>query len=582
MIAARPCDAAALPILDHVFNWDFTDEFYNRRRAATTVITLACSASDEILLLHLRRPCPGRPARGSDAMLFDSRRRTLRSPLPHRKGPGAVLPARRKRRTESGKAAPAPEASSIPARFALSSTRTSRIPSGPSTRAPAWAAGSARSPVPPATASTSSTPGRRPATPASAPGTPASSRSLPCTLPATIRAAAQPARQRQRILHKFFNLPGKVRRNPLHRLRQLRTQLPGGPGRAEPADRDRTWTNIYKPDLMEVIAVRQQTVDVKSVSLRFLDPERAKTFSFQRRPVRHLLGVRIRRIDVQHLFQLELERPHRVLLPQGRPGHRSACGRSKSATSSASADRTATAIRGIVWKGHDLIFLGGGIAMPPIRCAVWYALENRADFGEITVVYGARTVGDLVYVDELEEWAKYERVRVVTCVDPGGETPDWKGEIGFVPTVFGAPGDHRRKTRRPGDRTADHDQEHAARAAEDGSQPGLGLYQPGEPHEMRRRQVRPLQRRLPLRLQRRPRAHHGAPPATAAGLLSGSNVDVSSTRTVGLKARLLLGLHLPQICLEQNPSQCGRGFRGGQSSSPIGVSREINDVIPSE
>ena len=35
-------------------------------------------------------------------------------------------------------------------------------------------------------------------------------------------------------------------------------------------------------------------------------------------------------------------------------------------------------------------------------------------------------------------WAmgKHERVRVVTCVDPGGETPDWKGEIGFVPTVF--------------------------------------------------------------------------------------------------------------------------------------------------
>ena len=39
--------------------------------------------------------------------------------------------------------------------------------------------------------------------------------------------------------------------------------------------------NIYKPELMEVIAVRQQTIDVKSVALRFLDPERAKTFSFQ-------------------------------------------------------------------------------------------------------------------------------------------------------------------------------------------------------------------------------------------------------------------------------------------------------------
>ncbi|MCL5269660.1 MAG: heterodisulfide reductase subunit A, partial [bacterium] len=37
---ARPCDAAALPILDRLFNWDMRDDFYNRRRAATTVVTL--------------------------------------------------------------------------------------------------------------------------------------------------------------------------------------------------------------------------------------------------------------------------------------------------------------------------------------------------------------------------------------------------------------------------------------------------------------------------------------------------------------------------------------------------------------
>ena len=74
--------------------------------------------------------------------------------------------------------------------------------------------------------------------------------------------------------------------------------------------------------------------------------------------------------------------------------------------------------------------------MPPIRCAIWYALENRADYGDITIVYGARTVGDLVYREELEQWAGHPRVRVIQCVDPGGETPEWKGEIGFVPTVF--------------------------------------------------------------------------------------------------------------------------------------------------
>ena len=69
IIAARPCDAAALPILDHVFNWDFHDEFYNRRRAATTVVTLACSAHDENCFCTSVGLDPG-SERGSDAILF--------------------------------------------------------------------------------------------------------------------------------------------------------------------------------------------------------------------------------------------------------------------------------------------------------------------------------------------------------------------------------------------------------------------------------------------------------------------------------------------------------------------------------
>lgn len=46
VLAARPCDAAALPLLDHVFAWDFSDAFYQQRRAQTTVVTLACAAAD--------------------------------------------------------------------------------------------------------------------------------------------------------------------------------------------------------------------------------------------------------------------------------------------------------------------------------------------------------------------------------------------------------------------------------------------------------------------------------------------------------------------------------------------------------
>jgi NAD(P)H-flavin reductase len=193
--------------------------------------------------------------------------------------------------------------------------------------------------------------------------------------------------------------------------------------------------NIYKPDLMEVTEVRQQTSDVKAVSLRFLDPERARNFSFK-----------VGQFGIFSVFGAG-ESTFNICSSSNWKDHIEFCFRKVGRVTEAMWKVEAGDVIGFrgpygngypmdVWKGHDLIFLGGGIAMPPIRCAVWYALENRADYGEITVVYGARSVGDLVFTDELAEWAKQDRVRVIQCVDPGGETPDWKGEIGFVPTVF--------------------------------------------------------------------------------------------------------------------------------------------------
>jgi len=87
------------------------------------------------------------------------------------------------------------------------------------------------------------------------------------------------------------------------------------------------------------------------------------------------------------------------------------------------------------WKGKSLLFIAGGIALPPMRCVIWNALDLRENFRDVTIIYGARSVNDLVYKHELEEWEKRKDVKLITTVDPGGETPDWKGEIGFVPTI---------------------------------------------------------------------------------------------------------------------------------------------------
>jgi ferredoxin len=68
IVGARPCDAAALDILDDIFNWDFKDEFYNRRRELTTVVTLACSSFDAHCFCTSLGSSPS-DTRGSDVVL---------------------------------------------------------------------------------------------------------------------------------------------------------------------------------------------------------------------------------------------------------------------------------------------------------------------------------------------------------------------------------------------------------------------------------------------------------------------------------------------------------------------------------
>ncbi len=88
------------------------------------------------------------------------------------------------------------------------------------------------------------------------------------------------------------------------------------------------------------------------------------------------------------------------------------------------------------WRGKDVVFIAGGIGLPPVRSVIWNCLDRREDFGDITIVYGAKTVADLVYKNELEHWGERNDVRLIQTVDPGGETPEWSGKVGFVPTVL--------------------------------------------------------------------------------------------------------------------------------------------------
>ncbi|MEK6531015.1 MAG: FAD/NAD(P)-binding protein [Deltaproteobacteria bacterium] len=88
------------------------------------------------------------------------------------------------------------------------------------------------------------------------------------------------------------------------------------------------------------------------------------------------------------------------------------------------------------WKGRDIVFVAGGIGLPPVRSVIWNCLDRRGDFGNITIVYGAKTPEDVIYKNELKHWEERSDVRVIKTVDPGGETPEWDGKVGLVPNAL--------------------------------------------------------------------------------------------------------------------------------------------------
>jgi len=55
-------------------------------------------------------------------------------------------------------------------------------------------------------------------------------------------------------------------------------------------------------------------------------------------------------------------------------------------------------------KGRDLVFVAMGTGVAPLRSALRHVLNRKEDFGQLVVLYGARTPDDFCYRDETQSW----------------------------------------------------------------------------------------------------------------------------------------------------------------------------------
>ncbi|ABM27852.1 FAD/NAD(P)-binding protein [Nitratidesulfovibrio vulgaris] len=85
-------------------------------------------------------------------------------------------------------------------------------------------------------------------------------------------------------------------------------------------------------------------------------------------------------------------------------------------------------------RGKDIVFVGGGIGMAPLRTLLLYMLDNRADYGNITLLYGARTPGDMAFRDDVQDWLGRSDMNTTLTVDQAPD--DWPHRAGLIPHVL--------------------------------------------------------------------------------------------------------------------------------------------------
>lgn len=85
-------------------------------------------------------------------------------------------------------------------------------------------------------------------------------------------------------------------------------------------------------------------------------------------------------------------------------------------------------------KGKNLIFICGGIGLVPQRSFINYVLDNRDDYGEVTILLGTKCFTQRFFHSELEQWAARDDMHFLETVDEAHDC--WNGNVGVVTTLI--------------------------------------------------------------------------------------------------------------------------------------------------
>ncbi len=192
--------------------------------------------------------------------------------------------------------------------------------------------------------------------------------------------------------------------------------------------------NIYQPCMARIVRIVPLISDTKLFQMRFEDESLMNSFSF-------LPGqfVELSIIGVG-------EAPISISSSPSRPGVIELCVRKVGRVTEKLHEmrqNERVGLRGPYGNGfpmeglkdNNILLIAGGLGMAPLRSLLWYAIDNRMLFSDVTLMYGAREPENMLFRDELVSLMDRQDIRCLLTVD-SDTTGNWRGKIGKVTDLF--------------------------------------------------------------------------------------------------------------------------------------------------
>lgn len=192
--------------------------------------------------------------------------------------------------------------------------------------------------------------------------------------------------------------------------------------------------NIYFPHLAQITRILPQIEDHKLFGLTFVDKSMKDNFSY--RPGQF---VELSIIGTG-------EAPISISSSPTRPGTVELCVRRVGRVTNALYNLERDDLVGIrgpygngfpveEFEGNNLLLVAGGLGMAPLRSLLWYTLDNRERFEDVTLMYGAKIPDEMLFKYELLSLLDRPDLRCMLTVDKD-EEGIWPAHIGVVTTLF--------------------------------------------------------------------------------------------------------------------------------------------------